>query len=91
MKSVITDPAQATPHWLTDVLRREGVTARGEVERVQHEEIANYNSVIYRLSLRYSTDTSPAGPRKKSDPIWRRLSRSWIISCWKACWFSPAP
>src|ERR1051326_7275772 len=61
--NVITDVKQVTCDWLSDVLRREGVLARGAVKGVTSETVLVYNSEICRLSLRYSNSAPAMAPK----------------------------
>jgi hypothetical protein len=59
---VITDPGQATPEWLTHVLRRSGALHGGEVTRVQATAETTYTSTVARLALVYSDGAPPTAP-----------------------------
>jgi hypothetical protein len=50
---VLTSIGQATPQWLTDVLRRRGIMARAEVLSLTADLILDYNSRVFRLTPTY--------------------------------------
>lgn len=59
MKSALTAPEQATPAWLTGVLRENGLLRRGEVVDVQNSLTkALPRAVVSRLAVTYSTETA---------------------------------
>ncbi|HEX2034747.1 MAG TPA: aminoglycoside phosphotransferase [Chloroflexota bacterium] len=65
MPRALADPAQVTPAWLADVLRRSGALPRGQVERVTHSPAPATTTamwVLWPLTIRYSPDASPAAP-----------------------------
>jgi hypothetical protein len=58
---VISDPGEVSPAWLSDVLRGARVLPSGNVASLSHELILEYNSMIYRLHVRYD-DAPPEAP-----------------------------
>lgn len=71
MRDVLTDPTQATPDWLTTILRARGVLARGRVEHVQQRQVRASSNVAH-LTVRYSPDATASAPAhfvlKMTDP-----------------------
>jgi hypothetical protein len=61
-QSIITDPRQATPEWLTHVLRQSGVLHVGEVTRVHAITVTTYTSTVARLTLVFSDGAPPNTP-----------------------------
>jgi hypothetical protein len=64
MPHVLTSIDQATPLWLTEILRRGGYLSSGEVRsvvvtRIFTEQLA---SISYFLSVRYTGDATPGAP-----------------------------
>jgi len=64
MCTLITDPAQATPAWLTDILRVSGVLPRGAVVDIRMAVEPPGNSTIVRLAPSYSDDAPPSVPSR---------------------------
>jgi hypothetical protein len=65
MASVITNADQATPEWLTSVLRQAGVLEHGLVTQVEkHTQEVIFGSFVSRLKLHYSDDTPSSTPRR---------------------------
>jgi hypothetical protein len=63
MEIVIERIEQVTPHWLSSVLRRQGVLTRGEVTRVTTGEAqATFASSVWRLEVETSHDATPGAP-----------------------------
>ncbi len=62
MDTIITAIEQATPAWLTNVLRRAGVLSQGAVLTVRLSPNAAFNSSIGHLEVAYSADASPTAP-----------------------------
>jgi hypothetical protein len=60
---VLTDPAQATPVWLTGVLRRDGVLRQGQVESVDVVSRPTPQAGMARLAVRYTAGADPTAPR----------------------------
>lgn len=67
---VITDPDQATPGWLTWVLRRVGILDQGEVMAVQKEVSSPFGAVVAHLQLSYSD----AAPERAPARLFLKLS-----------------
>jgi hypothetical protein len=57
-------PGEATPGWLTAVLRQSGLLPEGEVVEVKRETTGAFNSHTSRLALRYSPGVSPDVPTR---------------------------
>jgi hypothetical protein len=55
---------EASPAWLTEVLRQAGVLERGRVEEVTARLNEAFNSKVAHLSLTYSSDAPPLHPLK---------------------------
>src|SRR6266508_159670 len=72
MYNVITHPDQATPNWLTRVLRQSGHLPCGEVTHVHIAAEPSYTSTVARLVLTYSDDAPPAAPPR----LFLKLSRA---------------
>ncbi|MGH9948023.1 MAG: hypothetical protein ACRD6X_12600 [Pyrinomonadaceae bacterium] len=69
---MITTPEQATPKWLTSVLRKNGILARGRVINVRNNLTKTLKvSVVSRLELDYSADAAAVAPTK----LFLKLSR----------------
>ena len=64
MPEVITGPEQATPAWLTQVLREAGLLDRGEVTGAYRRSNAAFNSSIVHLELTYSDEASELAPQR---------------------------
>ncbi|HVF48468.1 MAG TPA: hypothetical protein VNA19_00195 [Pyrinomonadaceae bacterium] len=65
MENVINDPRQATPEWLTGVLRRSVLLNRGEVIRVENRLTKRLPlSVVSRLAVVYSDDAPAFAPSR---------------------------
>src|SRR5213596_359563 len=68
MTAVLTSVEQATPAWLTALLRQRGVLrhgrGRGRVVSVQNRASTAWNSSSYHLELRYSPDAPADAPRR---------------------------
>lgn len=62
MNTYLPIPDPITPAWLTEVLRRAGVLARGAVQAVEREATGAFNSATSRLLARYSPDAPPDAP-----------------------------
>jgi len=62
MVDVLTDLEQATPEWLTEVLRRSGTLPSGHVVRAEQTPV-NSSSQVAHLDLTYSTDAPPGTPQ----------------------------
>ena len=60
--AVITEPEQATPEWLTEVLRQSGCLPDGKVIQAQATAVPTYPSTIVRLTLTYTDDTPSTAP-----------------------------
>lgn len=60
----ILDVAEATPEWLTRVLRASGALPEGRVERVEAEANSAFNSVAAHLRLAYDSDAPADAPRR---------------------------
>jgi len=71
---VLTDPAHATPGWLTGVLRRNGVLRRGQVEAVNVVSRPTPQAGMARLGVRY---TAGAGPTLPLPRVWRDGFTRW--------------
>jgi thiamine kinase-like enzyme len=54
--SPLTKVEQATPDFLTEILRQNGVLSRGRVVTVDHSASTAWNSRSYHLEVRYSDD-----------------------------------
>lgn len=85
MSELITSVEQATPAWLTEILRQKGFLSRGSVTKVRQtlEPIQSISSV-YHLTLDYSPDAPDSVPTRLllkifktelNDPIALSLSR----------------
>jgi hypothetical protein len=61
---VITQPEQATPEWLTQVLQRSGALPQGRVNQAQAEVATSYTSTIVRLRPTYSADAPETAPAR---------------------------
>lgn len=59
---VLTGVHQATPEWLTTILRRAGVLPNGRVERVQIHPNDAHNSVVAHLEVTYSATLPVPAP-----------------------------
>lgn len=55
---------QASPAWLTEVLRQADVLQEGKVEAVECQVTGAFNSHTAHLILRYSDDASPGAPTR---------------------------
>lgn len=64
MPDVLRTAAQATPVWLTAVLRRAGVVPVGHVVAVEHQGNPAFNSAITHLVLTYTPDAPDGTPRQ---------------------------
>jgi thiamine kinase-like enzyme len=64
MSQPITDAAQVTPEWLTDVLRKRGALTTGQVISVDSDTSTPFGSVVSHLNLRYSGDAPPTAPAR---------------------------
>jgi len=64
MCTLISDPVQATPDWLTDVLRASGALPRGAVVDIRRTIEPPHNSTIVRLMPSYSRDAPPSAPTR---------------------------
>ena len=62
MTIALTDPAQATPDWLTRVLAAGGCLPQGKVVDVRASATSSFTSTIGRLGLTYSDDAPPTAP-----------------------------
>jgi hypothetical protein len=62
--TVLTNPEQATPEWLTWALRRSGHLACGQVLRAQADVVSSYTSTIVRLTPAYSSDAPATAPAR---------------------------
>jgi len=62
MVSVLTDLQQATPEWLTEILRQSGALPSGHVVGAEQAPV-NSSSQVAHLDLTYSTDAVPGMPR----------------------------
>ncbi len=60
---MIVSPEQATPMWLTRVLREAGVLRRGEVLAIDLQPIGAFNSATMRLQIVYTPDVPETVPR----------------------------
>lgn len=76
-KALITDAAQATPAWLTSILRQQGCLHQGDVVAVQKESpYFSGMSVLSRLTLSYLPDAPASSPSRlllkipMSEPDW---------------------
>jgi hypothetical protein len=61
---VLTDPAQATPEWLTRVLIRGGALTHGNVADVQTDADERTLSTSVRLRVRYTDESKGDMPRR---------------------------
>jgi len=61
MSMFITDLADATPDWLTALLRERGALGRGHVVQIAHRRV-NASSAVAHLHVRYSTDAPASVP-----------------------------
>ena len=61
---VLTDPAEATPERISQMLRDGNALGRGRVVAVGIERESSYTSTIARLALSYSEDTVPETPSR---------------------------
>ena len=77
MSTVIAAAEEATPQWLTAILRREGVLPQGAVVAVARRANDAFNSAITHLDLTYSADAPPAAPRALF--LKRSLGADWAV------------
>jgi len=64
MHKLITDANQATPTWLTEVLRESGHLPQGQVVDVQPKPSPKAVSLIIPLQVRYSEDAPNSAPSR---------------------------
>ena len=62
--NLITDANQATPTWLTEVLRESGHLSQGQVVDVQLQPSPKAVSLIIPLQVRYSEDAPNSAPSR---------------------------
>lgn len=77
MDTALTSVEQATPAWLTGVLRACGLLPVGQVVAVESRVATTLNSYSYHLALRYAEDAPAAAPRRlflkmSKEPEWGR-------------------
>jgi thiamine kinase-like enzyme len=75
MSAVLTSVEQATPDWLTGVLRERGVLSGGRVMSVDSRVSTILNSYSYHLEVSYSADAPADAPRRlflkmSKEPEW---------------------
>lgn len=61
---MIETPEQATPAWITAVLRAAGVLKAGEVVAVERQSTAAFNSTTTHLHLTYGSGADPRAPQR---------------------------
>jgi thiamine kinase-like enzyme len=81
MNAVLTHVEQATPQWLTVLLRERGVLTTGQVVAVDDRPSTAWNSRAFHLALRYSGDAPTHAPRRlflklNLQPEWGRAEVS---------------
>ncbi len=59
---VLAEVQQATPEWLTTILRREGVLEQGHVDRIWIHPNEAFNSRVAHLEVRYAGAAAGTGP-----------------------------
>ena len=64
MSEVLTSVDQATPRWLTALLRQRGVLTDGRVVSVKDHASSAWNSSSYHLEVSYSHDAPKDAPRR---------------------------
>jgi hypothetical protein len=74
---VLTSVEQATPDWLTSLLRQRGVLGAGQVLAVDQRASGAWNSSSHYLEVRYSSDAPLDAPRRlflkmSLEPEWGR-------------------
>lgn len=76
MPDVLTDLEQATPDWLTGILRERGCLEQGRVTAIDRQQIGS-SSQVARLTVGYSDDAPPSAPAhlllKIADPELERM------------------
>ncbi len=60
---MIVSPEQATPVWLTSVLREVGILPHGEVLEINRQTTGAFNSATVRLQVTYTPDVPEDAPR----------------------------
>jgi thiamine kinase-like enzyme len=75
MHTVLTGVEQATPDWLTALLRERDVLRHGRVVSVRNRATTSINSLSYHLELGYSDDAPADAPRRlflkmSKEPEW---------------------
>jgi len=64
MNDPITDPVQATPDWITGILRKRGYLSNGRVMRVRKRSRTTITSIVSHLTLDCSADASASPPMR---------------------------
>lgn len=64
MNDLITDLVQATPDWITGILKKSGCLKNGSVIRVRKRSWTTITSIVSHLYLDYSEDASASSPSR---------------------------